>query len=183
MNFNSLFRVCLIFYTYDSANFKKHRNTTMKKMLLATALALLITGCAYQTFTVQNKPAAVAPKETITHHFVSGIGQKKTVDAAKICGGAENAVKTETQQTFVNGLLGLGHLYRWKRVCIAHTQAELPIDMGNLSALLINILLGSFQLFLHSDQPLSEGEIIPFSGVCRRGKPAIHAGGGGGFTH
>ena len=49
----------------------------MKKMLLATALALLITGCAQQTFTVQNKPAAVAPKETITHHFfVSGIGQK-----------------------------------------------------------------------------------------------------------
>ena len=78
----------------------------MKKMLLATALALLITGCAQQTFTVQNKPAAVAPKETITHHFfVSGIGQKKTVDAAKIC-GAENVVKTETQQTFVNGLLG-----------------------------------------------------------------------------
>ena len=30
-------------------------------MLLATALALLITGCAQQTFTVQNKPAAVAP--------------------------------------------------------------------------------------------------------------------------
>ena len=38
----------------------------MKKMLLASALALLITGCAQQTFTVQNKPAAVAPKETIT---------------------------------------------------------------------------------------------------------------------
>ena len=35
----------------------------MKKMLLATALALLITGCAQQTFTVQNKPAAVALKE------------------------------------------------------------------------------------------------------------------------
>ena len=51
--------------------------------------------------------ATVTP-ETITHHFfVSGIGQKKTVDAAKICGGAENVVKTETQQTFVNGLLGL----------------------------------------------------------------------------
>ena len=49
----------------------------MKKMLLATALALLITGCAQQTFTVQNKPA-IAPKETITHHFfVSGIGRRK----------------------------------------------------------------------------------------------------------
>ena len=69
----------------------------MKKMLLATALALLITGCAQQTFTVQNKPTAIAPKETITHHFfVSGIG-RKTVDAAKICGGAEN-VKTETNK-------------------------------------------------------------------------------------
>ena len=61
-----------------------------------------------QTFTVQQTGSSSTKKETITHHFfVSGIGQKKTVDAAKICGGAENVVKkTETQQTFVNGLLG-----------------------------------------------------------------------------
>ena len=39
-------------------------------MLLATALALLVLQDAQQTFTVQNKPAAVAPKETITHHFL-----------------------------------------------------------------------------------------------------------------
>ena len=64
-------------------------------MLLATALALFITGCAQQTFTVQNKPAAVAPKETITIISSFGIGQKKTVDAAKICGGAENVVKKQ----------------------------------------------------------------------------------------
>ena len=161
----------------------------MKKMLLASALALLITGCAQQTFTVQNKPAAVAPKETITHHFfVSGIGQKKTVDTAKICGGAENIVKQETQQTFVNGLLGfitLSIYTPWKRVCIAHNNCmSCPSIWATLSALLINILLGSFQLFLHSDQPLSEGEIIPFSGVCQSGGGCIiHAGGGGGFTH
>ena len=74
-------------------------------MLLATALALLITGCAQQTFTVQNKPAAAPKKPSpIISSFLGG--QKKTVDAAKICGGAENVVKTETQQTFVNGLLG-----------------------------------------------------------------------------
>ena len=55
----------------------------MKKMLLATALALLITGCAQQTFTVQNKPAAVAPKPSPIISWVSQeIGQKKTVDAA-----------------------------------------------------------------------------------------------------
>ena len=92
-------------------------------MLLATALALLITGCAQQTFTVQNKPAAVAPKGITHHFFVSGIGQKKTVDAAKICGGAEN-VKTETQQTFVNGLLGfitLEHLYSAGSACVLLT--------------------------------------------------------------
>ena len=73
---------------------------------------------AQQTFTV-----VVAP-ETITHHFfVSGIGQKKTVDAAKICGGAENVVKTETQQTFVNGLLGFINraLYSAGSACVLLT--------------------------------------------------------------
>ena len=51
---------------------------------------------------------------------------EETVDAAKICKGAENVVKTETQQTFVNGLLGfitLGIiLAAKKRVCIAHNN-------------------------------------------------------------
>ena len=89
-------------------------------MLLATALALLITGCAQQTFTVQNKPAAVAPKETITHHFfVSGIGQKTSMQPKFVA--AQKMLKQETQQTFVNGLLGfitLGIYTRWKRVCV-----------------------------------------------------------------
>ena len=60
------------------------------KMLLATALALLITGCAQQTFTVQTKLAAVAPKENHHPSFLRFWNwQKKTVDGAKICGGAE----------------------------------------------------------------------------------------------
>ena len=106
----------------------------MKKMLLATALALLITGCAQQTFTVQNKPAAVAPKG---NHHLSFLRfwnwAEETVDAAKICGGAENVVKTETQQTFVNGLLGfitLGICSLEARVLLT-IITELPIDMGN----------------------------------------------------
>ena len=75
-------------------------------MLLATALALLITGCAQQTFFYCSKQTDGSSTKTITIiFFVSKIGQK-TVDAAKICSGAENVVKTETQQTFVNGLLG-----------------------------------------------------------------------------
>ena len=72
----------------------------MKKMLFSAALAMLITGCAQQTFTVGNKPTAVTPKETITHHFfVSGIGQEKTVDAAKICGGAENVLELDSSDS------------------------------------------------------------------------------------
>ena len=55
----------------------------------------------------KTKPAAVAPKETITHHFfVSGIGQKKLSMQPKFVAAQKNVVKTETQQTFVNGLLG-----------------------------------------------------------------------------
>ena len=81
----------------------------------------------------------------------------KTVDAAKICGGAENVVKTETQQTFVNGLLGFITLGIYTpleaRVLLTH-RLSCPSIWATLSALLINILLGSFQLFLHSDQPL-----------------------------
>ena len=70
----------------------------------------------------------------------------------------------ETQQTFVNGLLGFITLGIYtpleaRVVLLTIITAWVPIDMGNfLSALLINILLGSFQLFLHSDQPLSEGK-------------------------
>ena len=63
---------------------------------------------------------------------------------------------------------------RWARVCIAHNNCmKVAHRYGQLYALLINILLGSFQLFLHSDQPLSEGEIIPFSGVCQSGEAAL----------
>ena len=143
------------------------------KNATATALALLITGCAQQTFTVQNKPAAVAPKETITHHFfVSGIGQKKTVDA-KICGGAENVSKNRNPaniRKWIARFYYFRHLYSAGSACVLLIIMSCPSIWATLSALLINILLGSFQLFLHSDQPLSEGEIIPFSGVCQSGR-------------
>ena len=135
----------------------------------------------------KTKPAAVAPKETITHHFfVSGIGQKKTVDVAKICGGAENVVKTETQQTFVNGLLGFITLGIYTpleaRVYCSQYCMSCPSIWATLSALLINILLAPSSCFCIVIS-LSEGEhpvqrCLPVGGGC-----IIHAGGGGGFTH
>ena len=132
----------------------------MKKMLFATALALLITADVLnRRLTPGNKPAAVAPKETITHHFfVSELGQKKTVDAAKICGGAENVVKNRNPATFVNGLLGFITLGIYTpleaRVHCSQYCMSCPSIWATLSALLINILLGSFQLFFIVTGPL-----------------------------
>ena len=129
----------------------------MKKMLLATALALLITGCAQQTFTVQNKPAAVAPKgkpSPIISSFLE-LGEENCRCSQNLW-RRENIVKTETQQTFVNGLLGFITLGIYTpleaRVYCSGNCMSCPSIWATLSALLINILLGSFQLFLHSDQ-------------------------------
>ena len=107
----------------------------MKKMLLATALALLITGmCSTDLLFKTNRSSSTKGN----HHpsfslFVSGIGQKKTVDAAKIC-GAENVVKTETQQTFVRiaRFYYFRHLYSAGSACIAHNNCmSRSIDKGN----------------------------------------------------
>ena len=54
----------------------------MKKMLLATALVYL-RDVAQQTFTVQNKPAAVLQKPSPIISSFLELGRRKLVDAAK----------------------------------------------------------------------------------------------------
>ena len=62
--------------------------------------------CSTDVYCTETNPAAVAPKETITHHFfISGIGQKTVDAAAKFVAAQKMLLETETQQTFVNGLL------------------------------------------------------------------------------
>jgi uncharacterized lipoprotein YajG len=79
----------------------------MKKILLTAAFTVLLTGCAQQTFKL-DQGVATQPKQVSTNHFfLSGIGQQKTIDAAKVCGGADKVVRVETQQTFANVLLGM----------------------------------------------------------------------------
>ena len=106
------------------------------------------------------------------HFFVSGIGQRKLSMQPKN-GGAENVKASPANiRKWIARFYYFRHLYSaGSTVCIAHNNCmSCPSIWATLSALLINILLGSFQLFLHSDQPLSEGEIIPFSGVCQSGR-------------
>ena len=84
-------------------------------MLLASTLALLITGCAQQTFTVQNKPA-VAPKPSPIISSFLELGRKLSMQP-KFVAAQKMLLK---QQTFVNGLLGfitLGiYTPHWKRI-------------------------------------------------------------------
>ena len=71
-------------------------------MLLATAGPAYYRMCSTDVYC--SKQTGGSSTETITPSFLRFWNwAKKTVDAAKICGGAENVVKTETQQTFVNG--------------------------------------------------------------------------------
>ena len=147
-------------------------------MLLATALALLVQDVLNRRFTVQNKPAAVAPRKPspIISSFLE-IGQKKTVDAAKICGGAENVVKTETQQTFVKWIARFyyfGHLYSAGSACVlltiiawvAHRYGQLYL---HCSLIYFWVPSSCFCIVIS----LSLGEIIPFSGVCQSGEAAL----------
>ena len=65
----------------------------MKKMLSYCAGPAYYRMCSTDVY-CSKQTGSSSTKETITHHFfVSGIGQKKTVDAAKICGGAEMLLK------------------------------------------------------------------------------------------
>ena len=63
----------------------------MKKMLLLLNWLCRITGCAQQTFTVQNKPAAVAPKEPSPSFLRFWNWAEENCHAANC--GTENVVK------------------------------------------------------------------------------------------
>lgn len=77
----------------------------MNKLFVITLLVMLISGCAQQVF-VMKKESVGTPTQTTTHHFfVSGIGQKKSIDVAAVCGGADRVARVESRLSFLDGLL------------------------------------------------------------------------------
>ena len=153
------------------------------KMLL---LLLFLIGILLMNVYCSKQTGSSSTKETITHHFfVSGIG-RKTVDAAKICGGAEN-VKTETNKhswKWIARFYYFRHLYSAGSACVLTIIAWVAHRYG--AALYLHCSLIYFWVpssCLHSDQPLSEDRnnpvqrCLPVGGGC-----IIHAGGGGGFA-
>lgn len=70
------------------------------KNIIATLMVgstLLVTGCATQTGLIQKNGSATPKYSESQSFFISGIGQEKTVDAAKICGGADKVSKVQSK--------------------------------------------------------------------------------------
>ena len=102
---NSLFRVLFNFLHIRFCVLKSIGNNTMKKMLLGYCSA---SSAYYELPTdvyCSNKLAK--RKLGIDHHlFFKFMKLGEELSMQSKFAGAENVVKTETQQTFVNGLLG-----------------------------------------------------------------------------
>ena len=103
-------------------------------MLLATALALLITGCSTDVYCSKQTGSS----STKGNHHPSFLRFWNWAEENCRCSQnlwrRRNVVKTETQQTFVNGLLGfitLGIYTPLEARVYCSQLYELPIDMGN----------------------------------------------------
>ena len=156
-------------------------------MLPATALALLNKqDVLNRRLLFKTKPVQYQRKPSPTI-FVSGIGQKKLSMQPKFVAAQKMLLKQKPSKHSVKWIARFYYFSIYTSagsVCIAHNNY--------MSCPLI------WQLYLHCSLiyfwvpsscfciviSLSEGEIIPFSGVCQSGGGCIiHAGGGGGFTH
>ena len=78
----------------------------VNRLILLVAVVALLDGCSAQTFNINGSAGETPTGQESQHFFISGIGQEKVTDAARVCGGVENIIKVEAQQTFINVLLG-----------------------------------------------------------------------------
>ncbi len=95
----------------------------MKKLLLI-GLALAVVGCANQRFEVKSGDGASLALDQTQTFWVSGIGQSSSIDAAKVCGGANKVASVETQQDGVDVMLAIVTLgiYSPRQVRISCTK-------------------------------------------------------------
>lgn len=77
----------------------------MKKLAAAGICLALLSGCATQTYTLSSQSQAKPSYDRMQTFFVGGIGQERKVDAAAVCGGADNVAKVETQLSPLNVLI------------------------------------------------------------------------------
>ena len=132
----------------------------MKKMSRYCSWTCYYRMCSTQTFTVQTNQQQCSTKGNHHPSFLRfwNWAEEKLSMQPKFVAAQKMLVKTETPANIRKWIARFYYFSIYtplKRVCIAHNNCmSCPSIWATLSALLINILLGSFQLFLHSDQPL-----------------------------
>jgi hypothetical protein len=77
-----------------------------KSVFIALLASVFLLGCANQRFNIAGDVSTAALKtEDSQAFFVDGIGQKTTVDAAQVCGGAAKVAGVAVEQTGLEVLL------------------------------------------------------------------------------
>ena len=169
-NFNSLFRVCLIFYTYDSADFKASRITPWKKSFSFLA-DITDTGCINGQFAVQNKPTTVKRNHPCHSSFLE-LGGKAAVLLRLLMTQKVNKTETANIRKWIARFYYFRHLYSAGSACVlltiiawvAHRYGQLYLHCS-----LIYFWVPSSCFCIVISLSL-RSEIIPFSGVCQSGR-------------
>ena len=74
-------------------------------LLLAT---VLLSGCANATFNFTDATRPDDTKPNVQEHraiFFSGFGLRQTIDAAKVCGGADKVASVDVDQSFMDAVI------------------------------------------------------------------------------
>ena len=104
-------------------------------MLLATALALLCRMCSTDVFTVQNKPAAVAPKTIPIISSFLELGRRKLSMQPKFVAAQKMLLKrnpANIRKWIAPVFITLGiYTPLEARVCAHNNYMDCPIDMGS----------------------------------------------------
>ncbi len=79
----------------------------MKRLISTFFVVALLTGCATQSFDINPAvgPLGAPDLEESQVFFVEGVGQSAVLDAANVCGGAENVARIEVEQTALDSVL------------------------------------------------------------------------------
>jgi hypothetical protein len=70
---------------------------TFKTLAVAATTAVVLSGCATQTFTINGDANGAADLSTRSYFFVGGIGQTDMIEAGDLCGGIENVAAVQAE--------------------------------------------------------------------------------------
>jgi len=81
----------------------------IKTIWAICCVALVVQGCANARFNMDESSSTSKPSATEERHvvFLSGFGQQHTINAGKVCGGAEKVDSVEVEQGFWDSVVAL----------------------------------------------------------------------------